>query len=118
MSSRPPRQRIQDMIDAIARIRSYTSGMDYQQFVADTKTVDAVVRNLELIGEASRRVPSSYLTNFLEDDWRRIGDMRNKLIHDYADTNVDLVWQTVCSRLDALEIALQAMLERLADRET
>lgn len=115
MSSRTPKQRIQDMIEAIGRIRSYTTGMDFAAFAADAKTVDAVVRNLEVIGEASRRVPGSLTTLYSDTEWRRIGDMRNKLIHDYVDTNVELVWQTVVTRLDALESALHEMSARLED---
>ena len=103
------------MLDAILKISAYTEGMDEPAFSADLKTVDAVVRNLEIIGEASRSIPENLYSLYTDADWRRIGEMRNKLIHDYAGTNVGLVWQTLIGRLDALETSLRDMLAKLDD---
>ncbi|MDP6351293.1 MAG: DUF86 domain-containing protein [Alphaproteobacteria bacterium] len=99
------------MIRAIERIQDYTAGMDYARFCRDPKTVDAVVRNLEIIGEASKRVPKSLAALYTDADWRRIGAMRDKLIHDYAETNTGLVWETVQTRLGSLDRALRQMLQ-------
>ena len=102
MYSEGVHQRVQDMLDAIGRISGYVSGMNFDAFRRDPKTIDAVVRNLEIIGEASRHIPES-LTGYYEDaDWSRIATMRNKLIHDYANTNERLVWETVRTRLGPL----------------
>jgi uncharacterized protein with HEPN domain len=95
------------MIDAIDKIRSYIQDLDYAGFSADGKTIDAVVRNLEIIGEAAKHISASLVPTYDPQDWVRIGSMRNKLIHDYADTNVSLVWETVTGRLDDLEQALR-----------
>lgn len=111
MSTRSVRQRLEDMLDAIVRIRRYTEGMEYPAFAADPKTMDAVARNLELIGEASKRIPPSLHRLYTEARWERIADMRNKLVHDYADTDTRLVWQTIQARLGPLETSLRAMMD-------
>ncbi|MCH9020369.1 MAG: DUF86 domain-containing protein [Proteobacteria bacterium] len=95
-----------------------SSEMDFEAFCEDPKTVDAVVRNLEIIGEASKRVPQHLTRHYKDADWSRIGDMRNKLIHDYAQTNERLVWETIKTRLDPLEDALENMAAELASAQS
>ena len=109
MFSEGERQRIQDMLDAISRIQNYVSGMKFEAFQNDPRTVDAVVRNLEIIGEASKHVSERLTRYYADADWSRIGAMRNKLIHDYARTNERLVWETVKKRLEPLAEALDQM---------
>ena len=112
MYSEGARQRIRDMLEAIGRIRQYVAGMNFEAFLQDPKTVDAVVRNLEIIGEASRHVPPDLAEVYTDAEWTRISDMRNKLIHDYARTNERLVWETVQLRLGPLAEALEAMADK------
>ena len=118
MCSEGALQRVRDMLDAIARIREYVSEMDFEAFSKDSKTVDAVVRNLEIVGEASKRVPKHLTRHYADADWSRIGDMRNKLIHDYAQTNERLVWETIKVRLGPLEESLQKMAAELASAQS
>jgi uncharacterized protein with HEPN domain len=80
----PPRRwdiRIRDMLAAIEKIYSYTTHYNYQTFEGDSKTIDAVVRNLEIIGEAARHVPDDIIEKYPGIPWREIRDMRNLLAH-------------------------------------
>jgi uncharacterized protein with HEPN domain len=106
VSSRTPLQPLQDILDAIAKIRMYTAGFEYAQFERDPKTIDAVVRNIEIIGEASRHVGPPLVPGYSSEEWTRIGAMRNRLIHDYGGTNPLRVWETIQQRPDQLELAV------------
>jgi uncharacterized protein with HEPN domain len=113
VSSRTPLQRLQDILDAIRKIRAYTAGFSYTQFESDSKTIDAVVRNIEIIGEASRHVGPPLVPHYSSEEWARIGAMRNRLIHDYGGTNPLRVWETIQQRLDQLEHAVTEAIDNL-----
>ncbi len=110
---RSPRQRIQDMLDAIERIHRYTEGMDYARFGADQKTFDAVVRNFEVIGEAAKHFPEPLRRHYTDAPWQKLTDLRNKVSHEYADANPEFIWNTIHNRLGPLADALRAMLREL-----
>jgi uncharacterized protein with HEPN domain len=80
---------LQDILDACEKIRRYTSGMTLQQFGSDEKTVDAVIRNLEVIGEAARKIPSEMRAATAEIEWQRVAAMRNVLIHAYFGVDAE-----------------------------
>jgi uncharacterized protein with HEPN domain len=93
-----------------ARIATYTaqgSGV----FLADTKTQDAVIRNLEIIGEAVKNVSSALKANHPDLPWRKIAGMRDKLIHGYFGVNLDLVWETVEREIPRLVSEVDQILE-------
>jgi uncharacterized protein with HEPN domain len=104
-----PRQwrlRVDDILDAIAKIERYVHDFTFEQFRDDEKTVDAVIRNLEVIGEAVRHLSnqSAELPNSIP--WSDIAGMRNILIHEYFGVDLAIVWQTITSDLPALKSAL------------
>ncbi len=66
--------------------------MSYEDFLEDTKTQDAVVRNLEIIGEATKSLPLKFKESYQEIPWKSMAGMRDKLIHDYFGINTDIVW--------------------------
>jgi uncharacterized protein with HEPN domain len=74
---------LEDILEAAARINNYTSGLSKDQFKADDKTLDAVIRNLEVIGEAAKKVPKGVRKKAPEVDWKRIAGLRDILIHEY-----------------------------------
>ena len=74
---------LEDIRTAIEKIERYTAGMTRETFVADEKTVDAVVRNLEIIGEAVRRLPDDFKQTHGEIPWPQIAGLRNRIVHDY-----------------------------------
>jgi uncharacterized protein with HEPN domain len=85
---------LRHMRDALDRIASYTSA-GREAFAEQTVVQDAVLRNLEIVGEASKRVSEQVKVNAPEVPWRIIAGMRDKLIHDYPGVDLDIVWQTV-----------------------
>jgi len=103
--------RIRDILSAIAKIEEYTKGLDFISFKNDTRTVDAVIRNLEIIGEAARHVPEDISEKHQDIPWRDMGDMRNLLSHEYFGVNEKLVWNTVKKDLPALIAPLETLLQ-------
>ena len=102
--------RIRDMLASIEKIQAYTQNMDYQGFRNDSKTVDAVVRNLEIIGEAARHVPDEIVQQHPDIPWREMRDMRNLLSHEYFGINTKIIWVTIQSDLPEAIPLLKATL--------
>jgi uncharacterized protein with HEPN domain len=109
----PPRAwniRIEDMIEAIERIQNYTQGLSYDDFSADTKTVDAVVRNFELLGEAAGHVPPEIQKSYPNLPWSKIRGMRNLLTHEYFGISDSILWTTATVDLKPLLPLLREIL--------
>jgi len=104
--------RVEDILEAIARIERYTAGMNYEAFRVDDRTIDAVVRNLEVIGEAARHVPDGMRTEYADIPWARMRDIRNILIHEYFGVSIPIVWQTIRKDLPPLVPLLRKALEQ------
>ena len=102
--------RIHDMVEAIAAILEYTRGMDFNEFSAERKTVDAVVRNLITIGEAAVRMPEEVCSKYPEIPWYEMRGMRNFVVHEYFRTSDKVVWDTVQVDLPPLLTMLQRLL--------
>jgi uncharacterized protein with HEPN domain len=85
--------------------------MSYEAFVVDDKTVFAVVRALEIVGEATKRIPQSIRDRYPEVPWRSMACIRDKLIHDYVSVNLEVVWKTVTEDLPALLPMIQRILD-------
>ncbi|BCS32671.1 DUF86 domain-containing protein [Luteitalea sp. TBR-22] len=107
----PPRDsslRLQDIIEAITRIRRYTATHTLESFAADDMTVDAVVRNLEVIGEAARHVDEDTVRRLAAVPWRDMRDLRNLLAHEYFGVSIPIIWETVVRDLPQVLEMLQA----------
>lgn len=104
---------LEDMIDAINRIEEYTKGMSYEAFVKDRKTVDAVVRNFEIVGEAAKNVPEKIRKEFPNVPWKEMSGMRDKLIHAYFGVKLDVLWKTVNERLPAVRPLVEEALTKV-----
>ena len=104
-----------DMLNAARLILTFTAGMSRDVFRQDIKTQDAVVRRLEVIGEAVRRISTDYRTAHPEIAWRAIVGMRNRLIHQYDMVDLDVVWGVVQHDIPSLVKQLEAL---LGDTET
>jgi uncharacterized protein with HEPN domain len=100
-----------DILDRIVRIRQFIEGHDYHSFCADDKTSDAVIRNIEIIGEAVRHVPEHIRQKYPDIQWRQIAGMRDKLIHDYLGVDLEYVWNVASKRLEELETAIKRVLQ-------
>src|SRR3972149_6412587 len=97
MSSRPRKWtfRLRHIIEATERIQEYVAGMTCAEFVADRRSVDAVLRNFMVIGEAARHIPEPVMTRHPGVPWAQMRGMRNVLAHDYDRVNLDVVWNTI-----------------------
>ncbi len=90
---------IADMIECCKKILNYTNAMDYDSFLSDNKTIDAVTRNFEILGEACKYVSDEIKLKNPLIEWRKIGDFRNILIHDYFGIDYEIMWQIVENEL-------------------
>ena len=104
------KQQIDDILQAITFIREYIKDMDYNAFEADRKTQDAVVRNLEIIGEAARAVPDEIRDKASQIEWYKIIALRNILIHEYFGVNLKILWDVIQNKLDAVETTCRRLL--------
>ncbi|HLN24374.1 MAG TPA: DUF86 domain-containing protein [Patescibacteria group bacterium] len=110
MSIKDWRVRIEDILEAIERVARYTHDMSEAEFVADDRSVDAVVRNLEIIGEAAHRLPFEVQQHHADIPWSRMAEMRHILIHEYHSVNAQLIWATVHHDIPPLAAPLRAIL--------
>jgi len=104
---------LMDIIESIKNIEEYVSGMNYEQFLKDKKTRDAVVRNIEIIGEASRKIPKEVQEKYGSIPWSAIIGTRNILAHDYFDIDYELVWKIVHEHLPSLKNKLELILKEI-----
>ena len=93
MSSRTPILLIEDIIDSGNKIPEYTNNLSFADFISDNKTVDAVIRNFEIIGEAANRLSDDYKDSHSTIDWHRIRGFRNRIVHDYFGIDYAIVWE-------------------------
>ena len=95
------RVHLEDILEACKRVGNYTSGLSLEQFRADQKTLDAVVRNLEVIGEAAKKVPED-VRKAVAVDWRRIAGLKDILIHEYFRIDVEIIGDIIRTKVPAL----------------
>ena len=94
---------LEDILEAIGKVSRYTVGLSQEAFSGDEKTLDAVVRNLEVIGEAIKKVPGKIRSKYPEVEWKKIAGLRDILIHEYFGIDVDIIWDIVQNKLQVLE---------------
>lgn len=102
---------IQDILDSIKEVETFIKGFDYNAFEKDRKTVNAVVRSLEVIGEAVKKVPEDVKNQHSEIPWRNMSGMRDKLIHEYFGVDEEIVWKVALEELPPLKSLFQKLLE-------
>ena len=100
MSKRDTLLLLDDMLQSVQKIKQYTKDLDYNAFVADDKTIDAVVRNFEIIGEAANRIDPDFIDKNPEIEWKRIRGFRNRIVHDYFGIDYEIVWNIIETYLD------------------
>ncbi len=99
-----------DILDAIGKVIQFIEGINFEEFSKDDKTVFAVVRGLEIIGEATKQIPSSVRDSHPEIPWQEMAGMRDKLTHGYFGVNLTVVWKTATEDLPTLEPVIRRLL--------
>ncbi|MCB9252750.1 MAG: DUF86 domain-containing protein [Flavobacteriales bacterium] len=102
MSDREPKLLLCDILESIEKIRIYTSGFSFHDFLNDPKTCDAVIRNFEIIGEAANRLPEEIKEKYPKINWFRIRGFRNRIVHDYMGIDYNIVWLIIENDLESL----------------
>jgi uncharacterized protein with HEPN domain len=109
MSVRRDADYLFDIQEATRRIAEYCSQFSYEQFRKDIRTQDAVVRNLEIIGEAAKGLSPSFRKKYSNVPWKQMAAMRDRLIHHYFGINLDIVWGVVTEELPAVAKQIEAL---------
>lgn len=106
-----PRTDLEDVIDAGEKILRFTDGMAYGDFVEDEKTVDAVLRNFGVLGEATKNLPTDLTEDYEDIPWTEMAGMRDRLIHGYATVDLEIVWTTIETDLPEMLPKLRSVLD-------
>lgn len=109
MSKREDTAILQDIKEAIKRIISYTSQIEYEEFLQDFKTQDAVIRNIEILGEATKLLSNETKEKYSAIPWKDIAGTRDRLIHDYFGVNIDIIWDIAKTEIQSLYTQLKAI---------
>ncbi len=92
-----------DILEAVANIQDYTDDLSFEDFAGERKTIDAVNRNLGIIGEATNRIPKEIKNKYPNIKWHRIISLRNIIIHDYESIDLEVIWDIIKNRLSIFE---------------
>ncbi len=110
MSERAITLHLEDILGAIQKIEDFTRGMTPEAFKQDVKTIDAVVRNIEIIGEATRNIPETLRLRNPTVPWKQIVGARDKVIHEYFGVDLDIIWKTVVEDVPRYKQQIEALL--------
>lgn len=102
MSKRDHLLILEDMLESALKIKRYTTNLDFDSFLNDDKTIDAVVRNFDIIGDAANRLDPDFRTTNTEIEWNRIRGFRNRIVHDYFGIDYEIVWTIVENDIENL----------------
>jgi uncharacterized protein with HEPN domain len=103
MSKRDWKILFEDIVESISKIENYTKDVSYEDFAQSSLIIDAVVRNIEIIGEASKNVPVEIQNRFKDIPWQKIKGIRNRIVHEYFAVDISIIWFIVSNELQSLK---------------
>lgn len=103
---------LEDILEASGKIYSYTAGLSYEGFRESSMVVDAVIRNLEVIGEAIKQLPEPLREQYPDIPWKRIAGLRDILIHAYFGIDFEVIWDVITTKLPTLQERVQQILSQ------
>jgi uncharacterized protein with HEPN domain len=106
-----------DILAACEKVLRYTDGMSFEQFIADDRTFDAVIRNLQIIGEAVKNIPVDVRDRNPEIEWRKIAGLRDILAHTYFQVENEIIWDVIQTKVRPLSTSVNQLLERQRDSD-
>jgi len=107
---------VKDILDAIDKIEEFVGNMDYGEFMKDDKSSTAVVKKIEIIGEAIKNIPRDVRVKYKAIPWKDIVGMRNKITHNYFKIDYEIVWNVVKEKLPALKIQIEQVLKEMDEK--
>ncbi|MGB8225973.1 MAG: DUF86 domain-containing protein [Sedimentisphaerales bacterium] len=111
MSKRPVDLLLDDIVMAIGRIEQYIKDLSFDAFSQEQKTIDAVVRNLEIIGEAANRLPDEFKEKHRQVEWHKIVGLRHRIVHDYFGIDLEIIWQILHKDLPEFRDTLSQIID-------
>jgi len=111
MSKREWKLFVEDILESIELIESYVANMNFDDFTNDRKTIDAVVRNLEIIGEAARNISDEIKNKYQNVDWKGMIGLRNRIAHGYFGINLTIIWEILKQELPPLKEKMKQIKE-------
>ena len=106
MSKRPTDLLLNDIRESIDRIEQYTEGMSLEDFSKDRKSIDAVARNLEIMGEGANRLPDEFKESHSDVEWHKIVGLRHRIVHEYFGVDLQIIWRILRKDLPELRRSL------------
>ena len=104
---------LEDILEAMNKVEEFISGMSFRDFGQDDKTVYAVIRGLEIVGEATKKIPNNIRESYPNVPWRSMAGMRDKLIHDYIGVNLEVVWKAATEDIPEYKPAIEQIISDL-----
>lgn len=111
MSKRDWRLFVEDILECIGKIEKYIKNMEFDKYEKDSKTIDAVVRNLEIIGEASKNIPENIKMRYKNVYWKGIVGLRNRIIHEYFGVDLKIIWHIIKEEIPILREQMEDILK-------
>lgn len=113
MTKRDYKLYIEDILEAIQKVKNYTKNMSFEEFFKNDKTIDAVVRNLEIMGEASKQLPKLIKDEYEEIEWKSLVQFRNVVVHEYFGIDLKIMWDIIKNEIPPLGLKIKKVLSAL-----
>lgn len=108
---------LEDILGSVNKIRDYAGSLSFEDILKDEMRIDAIVRNFEIIGEASSKIPLEIRDRYPSVEWKRISDFRNVLAHEYFGIDYEIMWEIIREKLPALEKQIKEIINQEEDSQ-